>query len=1099
MRQIEIEVNGKKRTVTLEQLQTLVSRRFIKPDATAWVDDEELKVAELINRPSTGEKPNGTGTPIDQTAKPETSELPPLRAETPIFRNVDVPTTKTATTESPKETSSKNLIALAAGIIGLVMVVAIVIVLYYGTHKSNPEITRDSKPPVSKSQVEENEGDDGTVQQGETEFDVSEENNADNEDRRGDEITPSSAEEATSGEESWKLYWEKFDRSWETIPSSYIGNDCPLLFYAISRRFDEINKQLSQGEFETSAEFHSRIEREEKDVVHSLISGNVHFGSAVGFPIVRERFSTGCNTVDTEYSADQKNWVLSVHFRGTGIEVVNEKKVFVPIHLGAETEKYEAVNGFNAKFEITKTTFEEDEVCVEYAEPQDIRGKIETLRMTLNNVPLEFAKKMKGKISGFCVCDVAYKNSYSDTKHVEPKFSSPKEYDFINRYVFVNNLEFWFYDVTTGKVIAKFGLEEALDGRPKNFVDAKTVLDRRDASSSSSGVDEASASSNVEVDATPSQIDGDKSKSTDTGREPIKPDATQHSEMPFESDISKIPADYLGHNLASVVEALSRPSFRIPTTNFSSQSEYRKWLRERADSLSSLPLYGSLTFNSRLAFVMKNVSEADDSCESVFTSYQESTKTMTIRRTFMFSQMNSDALKGNSAVSRPRGPIVRSSHGTMNAYEAMDMGRDFVLTQNLRALNERSESSSDVYFSLCVQDYEAYGLALECSQAKRDPASLCDHWTLTGVSSEDYKRLKDTIRVLCIFQLGVGGSSQSGFYESTSEAFEFPSYAFCTINPEFWLYDGSTGTILAKYTAEEFLSGRRYALGDVAKKGAKGELGEEIAEELEQPTWDDVLSESVDSPESWESKAPTITIPDDAASLEEALSKSKKGDVILVRSSEKPIPLKGKKAARGESSEVTIDHAVAIVGESDSSENVVVEVGSEETLRIDSRDLVAFKGVTFSFRNTPSADDITPLVVVSNDSKAKFKNCVFEGNGAEKSVGIVVEGEFAVTTFWKCNFQQFGDAGLCVQDSANATLEYCQFLSENRYGVSSFSGAAIKVDKCRFDGNVTGFIAEGGGGVVASNSFFSGNRSNWSISSGSKDASDTKEGNVIEK
>ena len=61
------------------------------------------------------------------------------------------------------------------------------------------------------------------------------------------------------------------------------------------------------------------------------------------------------------------------------------------------------------------------------------------------------------------------------------------------------------------------------------------------------------------------------------------------------------------------------------------------------------------------------------------------------------------------------------------------------------------------------------------------------------------------------------------------------------------------------------------------------------------------------------------------------------------------------------------------------------------------------------------------------------------------------------------------------------------------------SDAAIKVDKCRFDGNVTGFIAEGGGGVVASNSFFSGNRSNWSISSGSKDASDTKEGNVIEK
>ena len=306
--------------------------------------------------------------------------------------------------------------------------------------------------------------------------------------------------------------------------------------------------------------------------------------------------------------------------------------------------------------------------------------------------------------------------------------------------------------------------------------------------------------------------------------------------------------------------------------------------------------------------------------------------------------------------------------------------------------------------------------------------------------------------------------------------------------------------MFAKYSLDEASRGKIKTYGEstfVAGRGSKvsssTDEGSDEAEPI--PTWEEVLNESVDSPEKWESKKPTITIPDDAASLEEALSKTSKGDVILVRSTEKPILLKGKKAARGESSEVLIDHAVAVIGES----NATVEIDAEETLRIDSRDLVAFKGLSFSARKSPSANSIKPLIAVANDSKVKFKDCEFQGNDIEETTGVAVEGEFANVSFWKCQFQQFGDSGVRVQDSANATLEYCQFLSENRYGVSSFSGAAIKVDKCRFDGNVTGFIAEGGGEVVASNSFFSGNRSNWSISSGSKDASDTKEGNVIEK
>ena len=821
MRQIEIEVNGKKRTVTLEQLQTLVSRRFIKPDATAWVDDEELKVAELINRPSTGEKPNGMGTPIDQTAKPETSEVPPLRAETIDFRKVDVPVPQSA---APKK-SRKVIVAVIVGLIVVVAAIAVIAICYSGgSRKSKPTVELEVKPSIPKSEVENKE--EKTHQATDFSNEVENQFNESESEEIDDVEVDSSEDEEQDDDEPLAWIWEPFDRNWDSIPESFVGSLCPLLLYRTSNRYDEVEKQFKQGEFETLAEFHSRIEREGEEMERSVISGNVHFGSTVAFPLVndimfgiiyevcssqdfvpRDRIGSFIgmlsqldsihSTLNTKYDPDRRSLTLSIDFKSKRVKEAERKSLLIPLCGNIKSEKYTAVNGFNAKFEVSKLVANDFGICVEFDNPLDLQklfthpmeidGQIHSFAQVnepsfvLNDVPLEFAKEMKGRISGYCVCDVRFKKPYYHRTYIEPKFSSPNELELFEYYMFVENLEFWFYDEMSRSVVAKFSLEEAFSGKAKNFADAKIISGR---------------------------------------------------------------------------------------------------------GLSEM----------------------------------------------------------KTAVHKGEGKIDKAEHrGTL------------------------------------------------------------------GVMS---------------------------------------------------LYD------------EEIT---------------------DVAEPV--PTWEEVLNESVDSAESWESKKPTLTIPDDAKSLEEALSKSSRGDVILVRSTEKPILLKGKKAARGESSEVLIDHAVAVVGES----NAIVEIDAEETLRIDSRDLVAFKGLSFSARKSPSANSVKPLIAVANDSKVKFKDCEFQGNDIEETTGVAVEGEFANVSFWKCQFQQFGDSGVRVQDSANATLEYCQFLSKNRYGVSSFSGAAIKVDKCRFDGNVTGFIAEGGGGVVASNSFFSGNRSNWSISSGSKDASDTKEGNVIEK
>ena len=1124
--QIQIEVNGKKQNATVEQLRTLVSRRFIKPDAKAWLGENETTVAEILKRFPAAEgqtTPEGTvPTPIVTAAGQEKVVVPPAFS-------------------APSGNNSKKsggFKFLGVGAIILVALIAAIAAGYYGGSR--------------KSKTAPESGETASVQK--------------TEGQKSNETADVSAanETATESGNSTDPDWVPFDRNWKTIPKSYVGSRCPVLYKEISGRYAESEDQRARGEFETQEEYQARIEREGKAIEQGLIAGKVHFGSTVGFPLPSEEDADNSSSFSARYDVDHKTWTLVVNFLEPGIHAGDGDSLLLPLCFSGTSEKYKAVNGFNAQFEVTKSTIDGYGVCVEVPRRQDDQGKTATrygrfFDLALNDVPLEFAKEKKGNLSGYCVCDLVYKRPYYNSDHLDPTFSSPSEIDMYKHYPCVENVEFWFYDKTTGDVFAKFSLDEALSKESKNFANATettkgaepevasnaslpknrnrpgrrnpptnrsqqnggmtappqsdatagqadekevaNVSDKADESgeqSESSAADptstasqaEHTADSNVgfnesngeEEDDLESKIDSFDASISQEDEKKLEP------EKVFDRTWESIPESYDANNCTGLYYAISSRYGDVEKQRskgeFETTSEFRARMKRAQKNIANTVISGDVRFGSTVAFPLFPDELKSPHFGKIKTSYNADKKRWVLTVDFVMSV----GVNGENNVSWLNIPIYLN--GEKETYTGVN-GFKMEVEVTKWLLRE-------------------YGVQVEFPRLKNFSGSYTNgfetlSFVLGSVPVEVARDKKGHVGGFCVCDVDSVEPCFEWFYikPKFTSPYGFDVYRrFIVVrNLEFWFYDMKTREVIAKYSLEEASRGKIKTYGEATNVAGRNPKDAAPTDEEAEPvpTWDEVFSAAVDTPESWESKKPTITIPDDAASLEEALAKSAKGDVILVRATEKPVPLKGKKAARGESSEVTIDHAVAIVGESGENGSAIVELDAEETLRINSRDLVAFKGTTFSTKKSPSAKDVTPQIFVANDSKAKFKNCVFQGNGVEEASGVVVEGEFAVASFWKCQFQQFGIDGLRVQDSAKTTVEFCQFLAKNRYGLSSLSGAEVKVDRSQFDGNVTGFQAEGGGGVVVSNSFFSGNRSNWSISSGSMRSCDTKEGNVIEK
>lgn len=276
----------------------------------------------------------------------------------------------------------------------------------------------------------------------------------------------------------------------------------------------------------------------------------------------------------------------------------------------------------------------------------------------------------------------------------------------------------------------------------------------------------------------------------------------EFSTVPFDAEITVVPTDYRGHDPVAIAAALESEVFGVEGPGFPFDwSERRQYLENRAKTLLDKALYGDLTFRSRLAVVLMNDSELDDpDVETVTCEYSPTNRAMIVRRTTKTPQ-------AEPTLWRPE---------TFSFFAA--------------------------YFSLKKADGETFALEILTNQFKKRTPPKLEEWTLVGVDEEEYDRLKGTVRVLCAFNLGVGGNEYLGLHSPTvrrppgalltNDPFPRRPYKLlCADKAEFWLYDGATGEILAKFSAPDALNNRRVTI----RKFPEGSVAEKVATRAPEP------------------------------------------------------------------------------------------------------------------------------------------------------------------------------------------------------------------------------------------------------------------------
>ena len=305
----------------------------------------------------------------------------------------------------------------------------------------------------------------------------------------------------------------------------------------------------------------------------------------------------------------------------------------------------------------------------------------------------------------------------------------------------------------------------------------------------------------------------------------------------------------------------------------------------------------------------------------------------------------------------------------------------------------------------------------------------------------------------------------------------FPTDVISAKDIAIWFYDDRTGKVFKK----SYLS-RNDVPKDIFEEADESKEDDKIKEPSPK-NWQELLAESVDEPASWEKKKPAIIVPDDCATLAEAIEKAKSGDVVQLKKANNPYSLGVKLGAARKG--VVIDKPLAIVGETGEASEVTIEVGVDESIFVETKGAM-FKGVTFQCGALGLAKTCEPIVSVGKSGYATFKYCSFVGNGVERSIGVETSGKGVKSAFWKCDFKHFGDSGLLAKDEAVATLRYCEFLDDNHYAFTSEGGASVTLARCHFVDNEICIHAETGGSCEITESRFAGNKRRADISPASR-------------
>lgn len=255
-----------------------------------------------------------------------------------------------------------------------------------------------------------------------------------------------------------------FDISVDKIPMPFLGHDIEKLYKA----FEQRKRAERKDEFETTEQYKKRL----SDIARQPIYGSIYVDSILTFVV----------DSDLEYNADDQIITLRVQTSSVFQSgQTDESKSAVVVKSAKILErKSTGQNVYGAKVEIeefhSKTfelavhnmfNFETEKVLhkglriimentdkSEYLEPYLESMKKKAFFIRLKMEPTE-AREIKNKVAALILAKLLPPYISEHVILRKATFKDPKESSLQIYYVHVDILEIWFYDKTTGVVIAK--------------------------------------------------------------------------------------------------------------------------------------------------------------------------------------------------------------------------------------------------------------------------------------------------------------------------------------------------------------------------------------------------------------------------------------------------------------------------------------------------------------------------------------------------------------------------------------------------------------------------------------------------------------------
>ena len=263
--------------------------------------------------------------------------------------------------------------------------------------------------------------------------------------------TGSGVRSTSSGERSHPLT-ANFDPSVRKLTPNFVGHNIKTIYNELSKRSSGAEK----GEFETTEEFRSRVQRENT----APLSGNLDKNGLFAFTLTN---SSG----EVFYDADLRMMTVAIVLEN--VSTTSDKKAMTS-QFDLSEEKYEASNAYGAKTMVTRMLDKNHEIAFgnysNFGKTRYVNSITRKLGYTsdihardaiLIQIQMEvgIARKVKEHLKALALVRIIEPYTFEDTFYRKPTFNDPKEYFVHYCYLNTELEELWIYDDTTGEVFAK--------------------------------------------------------------------------------------------------------------------------------------------------------------------------------------------------------------------------------------------------------------------------------------------------------------------------------------------------------------------------------------------------------------------------------------------------------------------------------------------------------------------------------------------------------------------------------------------------------------------------------------------------------------------